>query len=126
MTDVPQEPGPLSYATPVPRVRRSWRLHVLVTVNALAAMGSLAVPPLAAHIYSCTETVKWCHVQAVFMGIPSAIVLIILLAFTVPITLSRAPNVEQTKSLKVTAWLLWAFAASALLALFGAVVHNSK
>ena len=126
MNEASQETHPLPYAGPTTRTPRAARLVVLAVVDALVAVGSLWFVPLAEHIYSCTESEKWCHIQAFVLGVPSAVVLVILFAVTASITIAPPAAGRSLKRLKIAAWLSLLTAAVVLLALFGAVVHNSE
>ncbi len=117
------ERNPLPYARRDTTDVGSSRFVVLAIVNSVAALGTLWFVPLAIHIWSCGASEKWCHLQALLFGVPSAVVLGVLLMVTAAMTLTPAPR--RAKVLKGIAWFALAIAVSVLVALFAAVVHDS-
>lgn len=116
---------PSPYTAPTPRPSRPTRFVILTAINAVAAVASLLLVPLAAHIYSCASGPKWCHVQAIVLGVPSALVWGALFIITATMTLSSRPLAQCSKRLNTAAWSLLAFARVVLGALFGAVAYDS-
>jgi hypothetical protein len=101
------------------------RLLVLTVLNALAGIGSLCFVPLAAHIATCTASVKWCHAQALVFGAPAALVIFVLGAATLTVTWSRPQSVKTGRLAIFGVWAPLAIAASVLVLLLGAVIYNS-
>jgi hypothetical protein len=125
MTDPTVEMHLLSYASPRARTSYSAGWLALVTVNALAAFASLWFVQLAVHIYSCTEGEKWCHLQALVLGVPYGLFVLVLMLVTASMTRPPHPTPDRSRRVKVTAWSLLVFAVAVLVALFAAVAHNS-
>lgn len=104
----------------------SRRIYALLVLNAVAAFASLWFVPLIKHIYTCTQGQKWCHVQAMFLGTPSAIVWLILLMLTAWDTFSRKSNAERFCASRLFTWLLLTVPFVVLLTLGFVVSHNSR
>lgn len=126
MTETSHESHPLPYAEPAPRSPSSALFVMLVIVNAVGAIASLRFLPLITHIYSCANGQHWCHLQAIFFGVPSAVLWLVLLAATVAANRVSQVSGHGTKPLKIAAWLFLAMSAGVLLALFAVVAHNSR
>jgi hypothetical protein len=126
MSEPPVETHRLSYAPPETPPAYSPGWVTLLIVNALAALVSLWFLQLARHIYSCTESEKWCHLHALILGLPFGFFLLVLMLITASMSHPAHPAPDRSVRVKVTAWSLLAFAIAVVVSLIAAIEHNSK
>ena len=52
---------------------------ILVSLNLLSCVAAgVLILPLAIHIFGCTSSPKWCHLAALFYGLPGLLVAVVL------------------------------------------------
>lgn len=125
MSEPAEEAAPLEYArasdADVYAARRGWLALVLNWLLAGACLLWLA--PLAVHVYSCTASEKWCHIQAVLFGVPAGIAVVCLFALT--LAFSGMEGRVDDRWVRRAAWGGLVVAAGVVGWLFVALAHNS-